>query len=84
MGNDTTLEVVGMGNLEVTMIMGDKNVNNIFKDIVLYIPKITKNLSFVNKGISLITSSSFVRTCASSRMIRRSYGLICKRNCFAN
>jgi hypothetical protein len=24
MGNDATLEVVGMGNLEVTMIMGDK------------------------------------------------------------
>jgi hypothetical protein len=72
MGNDTTLEVVGMGNLEVTMIMGDKNVNTIFKYIVLYIPRITKNLSFVNKRISLITSSIFVRTCASSKMIRRS------------
>jgi len=69
MGNDPTLEVVGMGNLEVTMIMENKNVNSIFKDIVLYIPRITKNLSFVNKKTSLITSSSFVRTRASSNMI---------------
>jgi hypothetical protein len=72
MGNDTTLEVIGMGNLEVTMLKGNKNVNSIVKDIVLYIPKITKNLSFVNKKTSMITSSNFVKTCASSSMIKRS------------
>jgi len=72
MGNDPTLEVVGIGNLEVTMIMENKNDNSIFKDNVLYIPRITKNLSFVNKRTSLITSSSFVRTHASSNMIKRS------------
>jgi hypothetical protein len=35
------LEVVGMGDVEITMIMGDKKFDSVFKN-VLYILKILK------------------------------------------
>jgi hypothetical protein len=36
LGVDTTLEVVGMGDIEITMIMEDKKLGSVFKN-VLYI-----------------------------------------------
>ncbi len=46
------LKVVGMGDVEVTMIMGDKKLDSVFKN-VLYIPQIAKNLFLVSKKTSL-------------------------------
>jgi hypothetical protein len=37
LGVDMMLKVVGMGDVEVTMIMGDKKLDSVFKN-VLYIP----------------------------------------------
>jgi hypothetical protein len=38
-----------MGNIEITMTMGDKKFDNVFKS-VLYILKIVKNLLSMSKG----------------------------------
>jgi len=38
--------------MEVTMTMGEKNIDNVFKD-VLYTFKIAKNYFLVSKGASL-------------------------------
>jgi hypothetical protein len=47
-----TLEVVGMQDVEVTMIMGHKKLDSVFKN-VLYIPKIAKNIFSMSEGTSL-------------------------------
>jgi len=45
LGDNTTLETIGMQDMEVTMTMGGKNIDNVFKD-VLYTLKIAKNFFF--------------------------------------
>jgi hypothetical protein len=52
MGDNIMLEAIDMGDMEVTMTMGGKNIDNVFKD-VLYTLKIAMNLFFVSKGASL-------------------------------
>jgi hypothetical protein len=52
MGGNTTLEAIGMRDMEVTMTMRGKNIHNVFKD-VLYIFKIAKKFFLVSKGASL-------------------------------
>jgi hypothetical protein len=52
MGDNTTLEAIGMRDMEVTMTMGGKNISNVFKD-VLYTLKIAKNFFLVKKGALL-------------------------------
>jgi hypothetical protein len=52
LGNDKTLELIGMGNIEVIMTMGNKKLDNVFNN-VLSIIKIVKNLLLMNKGASL-------------------------------
>jgi hypothetical protein len=47
-----TLEIVGIGDVEVTMIVGQKKLDSVFKN-VLYIPKIVKNIFSMSKGASL-------------------------------
>jgi len=54
LGDDKTLEVVGMGNIGVIMTMGNKKLDNVFNN-VLYILKIVKNLFLMSKGHSAMS-----------------------------
>ncbi len=45
LGDNTTLEAIGMRDMEVTMTMGGKNIDNVFRD-VLYTLKIYKIFFF--------------------------------------
>jgi hypothetical protein len=47
-----TFEAVGMGDVEVTMIVGHKKLDSVFKNF-LYIPKIAKFFFSVSKGVLL-------------------------------
>lgn len=52
MGDNTTQEAISVWDMEVTMTMGGKNIDDVFKD-VSYTLEIAKNISFVSKGASL-------------------------------
>lgn len=52
LGDDGTLEAVGMGNIEVIMTMGDKKFDSVFKN-AFYILKIVKKIFSMSKGASL-------------------------------
>jgi hypothetical protein len=52
LGDDKTLEAVGMGNIEAITTIGNSKLDSVFKN-VLYILKIVKNLFSMSKGALL-------------------------------
>ncbi len=78
-----TLEVVGMGDVEVTMIVGDKKLESVFQN-VLYISKIAKNKISMSKGTSLNNVFEFDKIFCVIKKDQKVVGLVCVKIAFTD